>query len=487
MTQDIEDRIQDLVDKLNSLTEQELNLIHSHQERLKQVFDLRGNCTNLKHLVDNDRWGSDSKRLIGLIDKIREAFTRLHEDYSEGQARKLELIVTEEGRTLAELKEKESITYDDAAHLFHTVDQHTRKKLKEWLDNIKLRMKKEHIVFTAENHLNDLIQRFRDHQAVAVKELDEMINLLRKLEDAIYHKQQAKETAEEAHGKCKQLYELLREEKDSIIDPLEKFVKVKLTPEEKAKQLLKKKWFRFFNRIQPDDLKDTMKGFTQPDEAQRFLFTLSKHPRLLSSKAKKMSEVIIRHATAMIPSYIHQAKLAGLDELTNLPSRRQFNNDLADQMKKVRRGQGKYTFSLIMFDIDHFKDFNDKYGHDIGDEVLKTVARTVTKILRRETDKLYRTGGEEFHIIVACTKKDQATKIAERARKALEREEISYILPKDYQTGKLHMTISLGVSDSGEVFSQQYPIEKNAEMMLKLADQRLYKAKEGGRNRTVTQ
>ena len=129
----------------------------------------------------------------------------------------------------------------------------------------------------------------------------------------------------------------------------------------------------------------------------------------------------------------------------------------------------KNNFSLIIIDIDFFKKFNDKYGHQAGDAVLKHVAKTLKSCVRSE-DFVCRYGGEEMTIILNNTNKETAVNIAEKICKTIASKQ--YELSPDLE---VQITISLGVST--------YPTNgKTPTELIEYADKCLYKAKENGRN-----
>ncbi|MDI6604800.1 MAG: diguanylate cyclase [Thermoanaerobacteraceae bacterium] len=133
------------------------------------------------------------------------------------------------------------------------------------------------------------------------------------------------------------------------------------------------------------------------------------------------------------------------------------------------KGYFKYVF---MVDIDHFKNINDTYGHDIGDLVLKETAKICAKTIR-SSDRIIRFGGEEFLIFLATEDDDVAYTVAERIRKNIEEMEIRL---SDDKTIKL--TISVGCT-------KILPNEKNLDFAIKRADEKLYKAKNTGRNKVI--
>jgi len=168
---------------------------------------------------------------------------------------------------------------------------------------------------------------------------------------------------------------------------------------------------------------------------------------------------------------VHQRELQELsshDSLTGLLNRREFAKRLQAEQERGRRyGQ---VFSVIMVDIDHFKDINDRYGHPGGDEVLTTIA-DLMQLNVRPMDVVSRYGGEEFAILLPETGSSGAFSLAERMRQAVAK---SAILISSNQM--VRVTISLGVA----TFMDNSTIEP-----LAVADQALYRAKRSGRNRVV--
>ncbi len=163
-------------------------------------------------------------------------------------------------------------------------------------------------------------------------------------------------------------------------------------------------------------------------------------------------------------------KLAITDGLTGLYLVRHFKNKLASEEKRARRYNK--IFSILFFDIDHFKKFNDTYGHHIGDEVLKQVAAIFKNSLRDEIDIAARYGGEEMIALLPETDIKGAYIVAERLRKAVSEHEFT-----GYKT-PLHVTISIGISEfpSSDLKSDE---------LIRKADTALYRSKEGGRNKTT--
>lgn len=163
----------------------------------------------------------------------------------------------------------------------------------------------------------------------------------------------------------------------------------------------------------------------------------------------------------------YQYKLATTDGLTELYNHRYFQDTLKKQIDISKRYE--HEFSLIIVDIDYFKKFNDTYGHQIGDSVLKIVAQ-VLKRNTRATDYVCRYGGEEMSIILPQTSKDEAMVNAQRICEAVAKTPL-----KINNNTEVNITISLGVS----VFPHD---GETSQKLIECADKALYYAKEHGRN-----
>ncbi|MDD5090493.1 MAG: diguanylate cyclase, partial [Candidatus Wallbacteria bacterium] len=160
-------------------------------------------------------------------------------------------------------------------------------------------------------------------------------------------------------------------------------------------------------------------------------------------------------------------ELAITDGLTGVFIHRFFQARLDEEILRAKRFSNH--LSLIMFDIDHFKRFNDQYGHQLGDMVLKSVADAAQKVIRQEIDFLSRYGGEEFAVVCPGTHYQGALKLAERIREAIADVEQPSI------PDSIVITCSFGVACLEAGMGKKALIEK--------ADQALYRAKEQGRNR----
>ncbi len=164
-------------------------------------------------------------------------------------------------------------------------------------------------------------------------------------------------------------------------------------------------------------------------------------------------------------------RMAVVDALTGAYNKRYFEERLREEFSYCLRNN--VSLSLMMLDLDHFKNINDTYGHQAGDFILSRTAILAKSIVRNE-DILARIGGEEFAIILKAANAEGTLVLAERLRRLIDETEF------DFEGNKIHITVSIGLTAlSGENFSSW-------ETMFKLADTLLYKSKNSGRNKVST-
>ena len=159
-----------------------------------------------------------------------------------------------------------------------------------------------------------------------------------------------------------------------------------------------------------------------------------------------------------------------IDQLTGLYNRR-FLDEIIDKVAAQIKRRGS-TLGILMIDIDYFKQVNDKYGHDVGDRVLREIANVIRNKVR-EADYVIRFGGEEIMVLLMDIKKGASVKVAEKIREAVANKTI------EVSGGVLKKTVSIGVSEFPD------DCEGRIWQCIKFADVALYKAKEMGRNRVV--
>ncbi|WP_320034664.1 ABC transporter substrate-binding protein [Halarcobacter sp.] len=159
------------------------------------------------------------------------------------------------------------------------------------------------------------------------------------------------------------------------------------------------------------------------------------------------------------------------DELTTLYNKRYFNIMFDKEINRIKRSN--QIFAFVIFDVDHFKQYNDNYGHQKGDEVLISIGKKINSLCKRSSDIPFRIGGEEFAIIFQANTNEGALTFAEMIRKEIEMLNIEH----RYNSASSSITISVGL------YTAKADEIKTSKELYKITDDKLYKAKEKGRNR----
>ena len=213
-----------------------------------------------------------------------------------------------------------------------------------------------------------------------------------------------------------------------------------------------------------EGVRSLMRAYRRSDREQRRLVRLSDRVQdeLRSLNARLEAEVKAREALA-----VQLELLAATDELTGAASRRRFM-EVAGHYGLLWTRQ-RDPMSVVMVDLDHFKEINDQFGHAAGDQVLREFVDCVGDLLR-ESDLVGRLGGEEFAILLPGAGLDEAVMTAERLRAVVE------MLRVDWNGSQVEVTASFGVA------AFELP-DDTLDQVLSRADRALYNAKSGGRNR----
>ncbi|HEY6644600.1 diguanylate cyclase [Povalibacter sp.] len=196
---------------------------------------------------------------------------------------------------------------------------------------------------------------------------------------------------------------------------------------------------------------------------------VSERTRSLEARNRELTQLRLTLETANQ----RLRRLVTVDALTGVANRRHFDRELERELRRARRDG--VPLSLVFLDLDEFKKFNDTYGHARGDDVLRSVARTLNETFRRAGDFVARYGGEEFAIVLPGLDARRAALYAERLRRRIWREAI----PFDVTTHG-RVTISAGVS------TVVPPMMATADDLLRGADRALYRSKCLGRNRIAS-
>jgi len=180
----------------------------------------------------------------------------------------------------------------------------------------------------------------------------------------------------------------------------------------------------------------------------------------------------VRNHLRLVRQYKLLDKLAYLDGLTEISNRRRFEELFEKEWKRSVRN--KTDFSLAMVDVDFFKQYNDNYGHAMGDITLQKIAKTLESVIKRPGDLIARYGGEEFVMMLPETNAEAAMVLANRSLEKINMLDIAH----HYSQAASHISISIGlVTLSGN--EQTTPA-----VLMEIADKNLYRAKQSGRNQT---
>jgi len=241
-----------------------------------------------------------------------------------------------------------------------------------------------------------------------------------------------------------------------------------------------------------DGTADKVKGFqyggvdyiTKPFQHEDVLSRVQTHLSLRSMQKELqeknmllMNEIGVRKRTekALENANLTLKKMASLDGLTLIANRRHFDKIIWHEWRRMARE--KKQLAVILCDIDHFKKYNDTYGHVQGDQCLKQVARCISRAVNRPADLAARYGGEEFAVLLPDTDRQGAERIALKILQAVGELQI----PHSQSETSPYVSLSIGVS-------LRVPIHSSSpEHLVEDADTALYKAKELGRNRIVIQ
>jgi len=197
--------------------------------------------------------------------------------------------------------------------------------------------------------------------------------------------------------------------------------------------------------------------------ADDFVFKPVKFEELQLRLKRVLRERQLTHERTLILEQLKE--LAITDDLTKLFNSRHFYNQIEQEVSRYNRY--KRPFSILLIDVDHFKHFNDTYGHLEGDRILRRVARLITSCMRT-MDTAYRYGGEEFTVLLPETTCDAALTVAERIKESVCNESLDYI-------NNARVTVSIGATEYSDL--------DTVSDLVKRADRAMYIAKQKGRNR----
>jgi diguanylate cyclase (GGDEF)-like protein len=202
----------------------------------------------------------------------------------------------------------------------------------------------------------------------------------------------------------------------------------------------------------------------------RYLTSLERRNRELNDYSKDLEVMVKERTIALQSANDSLQQLASMDSLTQVYNRRYFDEYLEGEWQRARRNED--WLSLILCDVDHFKDYNDTYGHQAGDVCLYNVAQAMLQVSHRSSDRVARYGGEEFVIVLPHTDREGAMRVAEAIRAQIQ----ALNLPHMGSPTQGFVTVSMGVAS-------MVPIsEQGVFQLIQDADRGLYQAKQSGRD-----
>ncbi len=238
------------------------------------------------------------------------------------------------------------------------------------------------------------------------------------------------------------------------------------------------KLYRYLSKPwQSEDLKltvvEAIHSYLQDKRLEEQNLKLQEVNQELERLTREQAAIIAQRTAALEKANKELHRLAITDSLTRVANRHRFNEYFAKEWQRMTRE--KKPLSLILCDVDFFKDYNDRYGHPAGDNCLLKVARAISNAVKIPENLVARYGGEEFIVVLSNTNLEEAVEVAEAIRYQVKQLKI---VNSPSRVSK-YVTISLGVSS-------WVPTEKNSpELMIKEADIALYEAKNLGRDRVI--
>lgn len=191
------------------------------------------------------------------------------------------------------------------------------------------------------------------------------------------------------------------------------------------------------------------------------------------AQALELEKKVLERTQELEQANLKLQKLSGIDGLTQLHNRRYFDSILKKEINRLQRTSS--PISLLICDIDYFKNYNDTYGHLAGDDCIKMVATTIQQNCKRVTDVAARYGGEEFGVILPNTTAEPALDIAESIRKDIEARNIAH------ETSEIKDIVSISIG----IASIMPDVQTEPSLLISIADKALYESKKNGRDRVT--
>ena len=487
-----------------TITPQEKAIIHDLPDHFRRTIlhfkktTLLSNA--LKQVIKQKSWTNQQRveissliaqTLADLDTKKGIITTEVYEEYGLSRYRPL---LNEE---IDALNNVNALTIDRFAHL-NKVLPHGFKSpiLKKNVEAIRQRLnlayKQEKIALSLDTHIQNLLDTFRQllqfYQSIIIQEKE----ILTKLQT--YETKQTipsditqlRTLTDRFIEETKQLKNVQLRIKNEFYAPFQKYNDQKVTSLDLINNLLAQKpqkWYHALGFKRPKiNLPEILLEYntmTTPEEVLEFFSQLELIPQFLDPQVtyfiKDTKPKVIEKMRSTRKSFESSLWEKRFDSLTSAYTKPMYYEEFEKLSYQYERT--KNFFSLLIFDIDYFKQFNDTYGHATGDKILQNMAKTIMHHIRK-TDIFIRYGGEEFILLLPNTSKANALTIANKLRELLPTENPQPLNPKTNQP----ITVSIGVA----TYPEDCKANSTAQELFENADKALYTAKREGRNRVVS-
>ncbi len=484
-------KIGELALTLRQFGEQEQQIILHFQERMSSIYLHRKYVAQLlaqsKALRSHDEPGARlelqrlSKRIKG------EVLTKFGDVIQYEQEEETLL-----GQEAAVVDAEKSVLQKELGMLAtgDVIGDAARKKVKAAIKTLQKALEHEGTAGTIISELKEILKNLRTIIKTQKDLLALEMQALEVFEKApqldVEGARQLRDAEELLEGVVYSLEQSIRREKNECLGPLNKYLKKKMSIATTVHDLVKSQ-----PRITIKDIKKDLRQFTKPEEITEYMRELFEHAHLLDAEARRKLPEFVRHSEKLRKI---EAQQVIIDPRTGVLSQKHFVENIVRIVGE--EVQKNHPLSIIMFDIDHFKPFNDTFGHALGDQVLAWIGKLLRNNIKG-SDLVFRYGGEEFIIVQKNTYSEEAYDVAERCREAVQNlsgrtlrswaVENPELLEKGL--GEKTITISGGVAcmqlgtppDKEMISPKEYPLI--ASILVGIADALLYQAKQKGRNR----
>lgn len=468
------EEIEYAVEALMMLGKQEQEIVQSFERRMQTWYPHRRLALELMSEVKAN--GGFQKTVEKIRSEILPVFRKVDYVDREEEALKREL----EQISIADSILQREIAEAQQAYAQDRFGPESKQKIGAFLQRTeqlrKAQFKERSLNEQVRSAVKNLSPTIRQELAL-IDEEEKKLDRLEKSAD----KAERIRLAEEIGSLVSSLQLVLFKEKNLVIDPLNSVLRIRIDVGSKARSLIEER--KRAGRISMEDVKKDMRALTKPDELAEYSLLIQQHPRLTDDKCKIFLSKAGAKSLAMVKESVFERAWESItDGLTGIFNKRYYLKRIHESIREAQETGS--DVSLLVCDLDKFKLINDTYGHKIGDEALIEVVNIISANKRRR-DILARYGGEEFALIVH-EPLGERLKTAERIRSAVERVSAIFCDEKGI-TDRASLTVSIGVATfrgAGERASSAM-VDDCAQLLFEVADNALFNAKEGGRNRVV--